>query len=70
MIDRILDRASAVADPSDEVRETAREYAGVAQARMGELSEYVKAYTLREPARALGIAFGLGVFLGWIIKRR
>jgi hypothetical protein len=70
MIDRILDRASALATQPEELRETAREYTEIARVRMGEVSESVKAYAIREPARALGIAFGLGVFLGWMIKRR
>ena len=70
MIDRILDRASAIATPPDELSETAREYAESGRVRMGDVSESVRAYTVREPVRALGIAFGLGVFLGWMIKRR
>ena len=70
MIDRILDRASAIAAPPDELKETAREYAEIARSRIGKVSESVKAYTVREPVRALGVAFGLGVFLGWMIRRR
>jgi ElaB/YqjD/DUF883 family membrane-anchored ribosome-binding protein len=70
MIDRILDRASAIAVQTDELKERAQQYVEVTRGRVSELSEAVKAYTVREPARALGIALGLGVFLGWMIKRR
>jgi hypothetical protein len=70
MIDRIRDRASAIGAPPEELRDRARDYAEIACMRLGEVSESVKAYTVKEPVRALGIAFGLGVFLGWMIKHR
>jgi len=70
MIDRILDRASAIATRPEELKETASQYTDVARERLGEVSELLKAYTVREPVRALAAAFGLGVFLGWMIKRR
>lgn len=70
MIDRVLDSASEMASQTQEFRETAQKYGEVARERIGEVSELVEAYTVRQPAQALGIAFGLGVFLGWVIKRR
>ena len=30
----------------------------------------VKEYISKQPARAIGIALGMGVLLGWLIKRR
>ena len=30
----------------------------------------VRDYVVREPVKALGIALGIGVVLGWLIKRR
>ncbi len=30
----------------------------------------IRDYIVREPARALGLALGVGVLLGWLIKRR
>ncbi len=30
----------------------------------------IRNYVQNEPVRALGLALGLGVFLGWLIKRR
>jgi hypothetical protein len=70
MIDRVFDRASVTAAQPEELKAVALRYADIGLQRMGELSEAVKAYTVREPARAICIAFGLGAFLGWMIKRR
>jgi len=70
MIDRVLDSPLETAGQSAELRETAQKYGEVARERLGDVSEWVKAYTVRQPARALGIALGLGVCLGWMIKRR
>jgi len=70
MIDRVLDRAAEMTSQPQELRETAQKYGQVALERIGEVSEWVKAYTVSQPARALGMALGLGVCLGWMIKRR
>jgi len=70
MIDRILDRRLATTALPEELKATVDRYADLAWERMGELSEQVKAYTVREPALALGVAFGLGVLLGCMINRR
>jgi len=70
MIDRLLDSASETASQPGALREVAQKYGEVARKRLGDVSEWVKAYTVRQPARALGIAMGLGVGLGWMIKRR
>ena len=52
MIDRILDRRLATIAPPEELKATVGQYADLAWERMGELSERVKGYTVREPARA------------------
>jgi hypothetical protein len=70
VIDHDLDGVQAIAAQPDELRENAREYAEIAREQIGGVSESVKAYAAKEPARALGIAFGLGVFARWIIMRR
>ena len=44
--------------------------AQAAQERFAEGSQRVKDYVVKQPARALGIALGLGVLVGWVIKRR
>ena len=33
-------------------------------------SRTIKDYISKQPARAIGIALGMGVLLGWLIKRR
>jgi ElaB/YqjD/DUF883 family membrane-anchored ribosome-binding protein len=70
----MIDRAEAMtADwgpQADEVKEMALQYAAVAQEQLAAGRERVKQYVVQQPARALGIAFGVGVFLGWMIKRR
>ena len=48
----------------------AMEYVGTARERIAEGAAFVKDYVAKQPARALGIALGLGVALGWLIKRR
>ncbi len=58
------------ADQAEELKALAMEYAVNAQARLAEGSEFVKSYVTKQPARALGIALGLGVVVGWLIKRR
>jgi len=68
MIDRM--QPSGYADQAEELKARAAEYAEAARVRLAEGSGFVKDYVNREPARALGIALGLGVVLGWLIKRR
>jgi len=52
------------------VTELALKCATIARERIAEGSERVKEYAIREPAPALGIALGVGVLIGWWIKRR
>lgn len=70
MIDR-AEQAMADWNPqAEELKEMALQYAAVARERMAEGSERIKDYVVNQPARALGIALGVGVLLGWMIKRR
>ena len=55
---------------AEQVKEQALEFAASASERLAEGVEAVKHFTLEPPARALGIALGMGVVLGWLIKRR
>lgn len=68
MIDQA--RSTDVLDPTDRAREVVLEYMAVARERLAVGSESLKAYVVKEPARALGIAMGVGILLGWVIKRR
>jgi len=70
MIDRIQGLESALGPQADELKERALEYAASACEVLSEGTDKVKTFVVNEPARALGIALGLGVLLGWLIKRR
>jgi ElaB/YqjD/DUF883 family membrane-anchored ribosome-binding protein len=52
------------------LKEQALDLSATAREKFSQGSELVRNYTMREPAKALGIALGMGVFLGWLIKRR
>jgi len=70
MIDRIREMESDYGMSADAAREKAMELAATARERIAQGGEAIKAYTLEQPARALGLALGMGVLLGWLIKRR
>jgi len=70
MIDRIQPGDMSLADQAEEWQARAMEYSETARQRLSEASAFVKDYTEKQPARAIGIALGVGVFLGWLIKRR
>jgi ElaB/YqjD/DUF883 family membrane-anchored ribosome-binding protein len=71
MNDRIPEiDGGALGAPLEQAREHALELAAALRERVAEGSESIRAYTLNQPARALGIALGVGVLLGWLIKRR
>lgn len=69
MIDRIQP-APGYSLEAEELKARALEYAMNAGAKLSEGNEFVKEYVQKQPARALGVALGLGVVLGWLIKRR
>jgi len=70
MIDRIQNLESNYGPQLDEMKEQALIYAASARERLAEGREKVRDYIVNEPARALGIALGVGVLLGRLIKRR
>ena len=51
-------------------KEKALDLSAAMRERMTEGSQSLKTYTIEQPARALIIALGLGVLIGWWIKRR
>jgi ElaB/YqjD/DUF883 family membrane-anchored ribosome-binding protein len=71
MIDRMQGGAESALPPQvGQFRETALDLAAGARERLSEGTDLVRNYVIRNPARALGIALGMGVLLGWLIKRR
>jgi ElaB/YqjD/DUF883 family membrane-anchored ribosome-binding protein len=70
MIDRLPYSESGFLDQAEELKAQALEYAEAARAKLQAGNELVKEYVAKQPARALGIALGVGVVLGWLIKRR
>lgn len=70
MIDRIREMESGFGPTAEAAREKALDFAATARERFSQGSDAIKAYTIDQPARALGLALGMGVLLGWLIKRR
>jgi len=70
MYDRVQEQAAGQGLQFEEIKEMALEYAATAREQWAEGNKMVRDYMAKEPLRALGIALGLGVFLGWWIKRR
>ncbi|WP_406697303.1 hypothetical protein V5E97_00525 [Singulisphaera sp. Ch08] len=70
MIDRMQGLEANLRPQAEELKERALEYAATARERLAEGSGMIKEYVVKEPARALGIALGVGVLLGWMIKRK
>lgn len=56
--------------PEAGLKDRALEVAASARESLVGGSGKVKEYIGKQPTRALGIAFGIGVLLGWLIKRR
>jgi ElaB/YqjD/DUF883 family membrane-anchored ribosome-binding protein len=52
------------------VQERALEVMATAKESLLGGTRTIKDYINKQPARAVGIALGLGVVLGWVIKRR
>lgn len=60
MIDRMQGLESSLGPQAEELKERALEYAATARERLAEGSGMIKEYVVKEPARALGIALGVG----------
>ncbi|MBX6311437.1 MAG: hypothetical protein IRY99_00710 [Isosphaeraceae bacterium] len=71
MIDRMRDDlASQLGPQSEQLKERALELTATARERLAQGAQTIREYTIQNPARALGLALGMGVILGWLIKRR
>jgi ElaB/YqjD/DUF883 family membrane-anchored ribosome-binding protein len=70
MIDHIQDATRGIGSRTEALKEQTLDLAATAREKLAEGGTWVKDFTSKEPAKALGIALGVGVFLGWLIKRR
>ncbi len=70
MIDRVREIERDLDIPSRALMEQVLQYAAAAREQIADGSERVREYVAKEPARALGVALGVGVLIGWLIKRR
>jgi hypothetical protein len=64
------DRTPPSVPRADAIKDMALECAAVAREQWAEGSTRLRSYVAREPLQALTIAFGVGVFVGWLAKRR
>jgi len=53
-----------------EVKELALEASATITEKLSDGTRILRGFIVKEPTRALGIAVGMGVLLGWLIKRR
>jgi ElaB/YqjD/DUF883 family membrane-anchored ribosome-binding protein len=70
MIDRIKDAGAGMPVSTDQIKERALDLVATVRERLERTGTTIRDYTQNQPGKALGIALGMGVFLGWLIKRR
>jgi len=70
MVERAQATDAAPGARVGEIKERAKDIAATAREQFSGGSATLRKYIIKQPARALGIALGMGVLLGWLIKRR
>jgi ElaB/YqjD/DUF883 family membrane-anchored ribosome-binding protein len=71
MIDRLKNLGGGdLGGQVEGLKESALDMTATAREKLSQGGEFVRSFTVREPTKALGIALGMGVLLGWLIKRR
>ena len=70
MSDRFQDIVASAEPGLEQLKDQAQIYAAAASEGLAESRAKIRQYIVNEPARALAIALGVGVLLGWLIKRR
>ncbi len=70
MINRITSPSEPYGPRVEDLKESALDVAATVRETVSRAGQSIKEFTIRQPAQALGLALGMGVFLGWIIKRR
>ena len=69
MIDRIQPEGAFGAQ-AEQLKEKALELSATAREGLSRGAHAVREFTIEQPVKALGLALGMGVLLGWLIKRR
>ncbi len=70
MVDRTQELDPGLGARVGDAKEKALDLAATAREKFSGGRGIVRDYIVKEPTRALGIAAGMGVILGWLIKRR
>ena len=70
MVDRTQGLDPGLGARVGDAKEKALDLAAIAREQFSGGRWIVREYIVKEPTRALGIAVGMGVILGWLIKRR
>jgi ElaB/YqjD/DUF883 family membrane-anchored ribosome-binding protein len=70
MIDRDREIEGDLDVPARALMEQVRSSAAAAREQLDEGRKRVREYVMEKPVQALGIALGVGVLIGWLIKRR
>ncbi len=70
MINRVTGYDSGAPGQAEEIKAKATDLVCAARERLSEGTQTVRQYIVERPAWALGLAVGIGVFLGWLTKRR
>ncbi len=67
---RFSEMGSLTPEQIEEARQRAIELGRNAQAQARQWLKYMETKVVQNPAASLGAALAVGVFLGWLIKRR
>lgn len=70
MSEQAEDAATRTIPDGPELAWLALRLAAIGRRRFVDEKERIKDYVSREPFKALGLALGAGVVVGWLIKRR
>jgi len=70
MLDRVQELQASLGPQAEQLQEQAMILAASAREKFSEGQAAARKFIVEKPAQALGLALGLGVVLGWLIKRR
>jgi ElaB/YqjD/DUF883 family membrane-anchored ribosome-binding protein len=70
MVDRTQGLDAGLGASVDDIKEKALDLAATAREQISGGRKVLREYIVKEPTKALAVAVGMGVLLGWLIKRR